>query len=102
MPGPLSGLKNAIQQRKEAQEAASGGLGALGGVPMPVSSPQTPSPMMGGLQAAAPREEMSPADRAQFAQDTGIQSNPGAADINLGIDPVELARRADALINRFR
>lgn len=101
---PLNALKQAMEARKEAQQAASGGL------PMPSSTPSTPMPTqsvppagppMGGLMAAAP-QQMPPDQRAQFAQDTGIAANPGATDINLGVDPAELARRADALINRYK
>lgn len=106
MPGPLNGLKQAMMQRQEAQEAASGGLQGLGGAPMPPSAPQAPTPMA-GLQAAGPgmetpRMQMSPADRQQFSQDTGIAANPGAQDIPLRPDMSELYRRADALINGYK
>lgn len=95
MPGPVNGLKNALQARQEALQAATGGM------PMPSPTPQATTPL-GGLQAAGPRAEtprleMNPADRAQFTQDTGIAPNPGAMDTHLPGSIDELLKRAYAL-----
>ena len=95
MPGPqLNALKQAMQARQEAQQAASGGL------PMPNPTPQSPTPL-GGLQAAAPvaapQMQMNPAERSQFTQDTGIAPNPAAGDIHLPQSVDDLLKRAYAL-----
>lgn len=87
MPNPapaINALKQAMQARQEALAA---------------TQPTLPQPV--GTPAAPQREEMTPAMRALFAQQTGIAANPAARDIQLGPDPEELKRRADALINRY-
>ena len=95
MPGQeLNALKQAMQARQEAQKAASGGL------PMPSTTPTSPTPLQ-GLQAAAPPMQLQGPEREAFAQQTGVKFNPYAQDIPLRPDQQELNRRADALINNY-
>ncbi len=82
---PMNGLLNALQERQQVMQEL-----------LPATPPAGQKPNPAAMQGL--NQQMPAAERAIFAKDTGIKTNPHAQDIHLGMSEDELTRLFNAIM----